>query len=487
MKNISKSGFIRGLQCMKSLYLHYYNPDLRDETSESQQHLFDTGHNVGFLAQQLFPGGIDASHGERGNYGEAISRTLSLIQDIQEVIYEAAFSYRGSLCYLDILVLEEGGWVAYEVKSSTDVKDYHIMDAAFQYYVITGSGLPLKKIFLVHVNNQYVRKGDLDLNEFFTIVPLTEDVLALQPEISVRFKAMQSMLEAVKEPEIPIGPYCTKPFACDFMGHCWREVPEYSVFNISGLGVKAFDLYEKGIIEVKDVLDDFPLSVNQRMQVIAEQRGEIFRNNEELATFKAGLVYPLYFLDFETIMPAVPFYDNCRPYQQITFQYSLDKKSTPGTGGSIEHFEFLGTPPADPRPDLIRTLVDQLGTNGTIITWNVSFERSRLNEIAIGFPEFRTKIEAITERLVDLMVPFRKKLWYMPEMKGSYSIKKVLPALESELSYGNLEIQEGGTASLIYESLYTDPDPESIRKKRADLLTYCGLDTMSMVRILEKL
>jgi len=192
-------------------------------------------------------------------------------------------------------------------------------------------------------------------------------------------------------------------------------------------------------------------------------------------------------MDFETIQLAVPRYDESRPYQQIPFQYSLHIVQTHQFTSSPVHQFFLGTPPADPRPEFIKSLLNQLGTKGSIIVWNKAFENTRLREIARDFPEYASRIEPLFDRVADLMVPFRRKQLSTPEMNGSYSLKAVLPALITDLSYSELEIQEGGSASMTYESLYSDNDPDSIAKKREDLLKYCELDTLSMVRILGRL
>jgi hypothetical protein len=444
-KTISKSSYIRGMKCQKSLWLHFFQPEDRDEISESQQNIYDTGHNVGLLAQQRYPEGIDASRGEPGKVSEAVAFTQELIASGQTVIYEAAFSDGETLCYMDILVKKNGKWQAFEVKATTSVKDYHIQDAAFQYYVITRSGLPLGDIFLVHLNNQYVRRGAIDVQLLFKPERLTDIVRSMQETIPVNLGAMQQMLLSGGMPDIAMGPHCTHPFGCDFMEFCRRD-----------------------IAEAPEIVDRQPAS----------------RDQDALDDFKATLAYPLFFFDFETIMPPVPYHDESRPYQQIPFQYSLHIVRHPGNMDLPEHFEFLGAPPADPRPALIEALLTQLGTRGSIIVWNATFEKTRLKEMARDFPQYTGPINALFDRMVDLMVPFRRKHLYTPEMNGSYSLKAVLPALVPELSYSELGIQEGGTASLTYLSFYDDTDPESASKKREDLLKYCALDTLSMVRIL---
>ncbi len=450
---ISKSSFIRGMQCPKSLWLHLNQPDERDETSDAQQQIFDTGHNVGFLAQQLFPGGIDASRGEHAQVAKAVAYTAELISNGTTVIYEAAFSDGETLCYMDILVKESDGWAAYEVKASTHVKDYQVNDVAFQYYVITRSGLPLRRISLVHVNNQYVRRGELDIKQLFTIENMTDRILPMQEAIPGRLYSLMDMLQTGMMPEISMGPQCGNPFPCDFLEFCRQSCTE---------------------------------GENEREPRPAN------RDQDALDEFLDELEYPLYFMDFETIQFAVPRYDESRPYQQIPFQYSLHiQQSTTSSAHqhiiTLSHYEFLGSPPSDPRPAFIESLLAALGENGSIIVWNQAFENTRLREIARDFPEYAARIDSLFARVADLMVPFRRKHLYTPDMNDSYSLKAVLPALVTDLSYADLEIQEGGTASIIYESLYHDDDPGSVQQKRENLLAYCKMDTLSLVRILELL
>lgn len=486
MRILSKSSFIRGVKCPKALYLHFYQPDSRDETTENQQAVFDIGHDVGHLAQQLFPGGIDASRGAPGEVEAALRYTKELIDQGQKVIYEAAFSDGETLCYMDILVKKDDLWYAYEVKASTQLKDYHIMDASFQYYVITRSGLPLSGINLVHINNQYVRRGEIDVRQLFTFKDLTAVTRNNQNEIELQLRQLQAMVESGNMPEIATGPHCNHPFGCDFAGFCYVEEDEIPLADVKGIHPdKARKLTELGIHSFSDIPSDFPFTDKEWLLAEAEMEKVEFRDQTALKEFLDDLKYPLYFLDFESIMPAVPLYDESRPYQQIPFQYSLDIKET--NNSQIVHHEFLGVPPDDPRPAFIASLVAKLGNSGSIVVYNQTFEETRLKEIARDFPEYSPKIEAIRDRMIDLMVPFRSRHLYHHAMKGSYSIKQVLPALVPELSYEYLEIHEGGTASLTYQSLYEDPDPESIHTKRENLLKYCQLDTLAMVRLLEKI
>jgi CRISPR/Cas system-associated exonuclease Cas4 (RecB family) len=486
MKSISKSSFIRGIKCPKALYLHFFQQEERDESSESQQNIFNIGHNAGELAQQLFPGGIDASRGEPGDVQAALEYTRELIIEGQEVIYEAAFSDGETLCYIDILVKKGEQWFAYEVKASTQLKDYHMMDVSFQYYVITCSGLPLSGISLVHINNQYVRRGELDVWQLFSFENLTVIAEENRSKIKEQLMQLQQMIESGTMPEIKTGSHCHQPFSCDFAGFCHQDEPVFLLSDIKGINkTKALDLHNQGIKTFADIPEHFPFTGKEWQLAEAEMEQKEIRNLLALENFTARLEYPLYFMDFETIMPAIPLHNETRPYQQIPFQFSLHIQEV--TDGPVSHFEYLGTPPEDPRERFISELLWYIGSTGSILVYNQAFEVLRLREIARDLPAYAEKINLLFGRIVDLMSPFRSRQLYHPDMKGSYSIKKVLPALVPELSYNDLEISEGGTASLTYMSLYEDTDLQSVSVKRENLLRYCELDTLAMVKLLEKM
>jgi hypothetical protein len=450
MPVISKSSFIRGLKCPKSLWLHIHLPDEKDEVSYAQQKIFDNGNNIGKLAQQLFPGGIDASRGEPANYTGNIAYTRHLMKNGCEAIYEAAFGDENTLCYLDILARVDGDWQGFEVKATAKVKEYHLNDTGFQYYTIRRSGTTLKEISVVHLNNQYIRRGELDIPAMFSPVPVTRAIRKRQKSISEKLREFQQMLLTEETPGIPMGNHCYSPYPCDYINFCLKSLPPQP----PPLNLK-------------------PSTLNQPAQ----------RNQKALEEFLAKLEYPLFFMDFETFMPAVPYYQENRPYQKIPFQYSLHKVERPGTDAL--HFNFLADPPDDPRPAFIRSLLNQLGSSGTILVWNQTFEKGVLSELGRDFPEFNTEIQRLMPRVSDLMIPFKKKHLYTPEMNGSYSLKSVVPALVPELSYKMLEINDGGMASSAYEKLVTETDAGQIATIRKNLLDYCGLDTWSMVKILD--
>jgi hypothetical protein len=485
---LSKSTYIRGLQCEKSLYLYKHNYKLKDGISNQLQSIFNQGNNVGVLSQQLFPNGVDASPSNHFKIQESVQKTKEFIENGESVIYEATFQFNGVIVALDILVKDNDGWKAYEVKSSTSISETYINDTSIQYYTITNSGIELKDISIVYINNQYLKKGEIDINELFNIESVLERVIDVVPTIPNQIESFKKLIAQEAEPVVDIGIHCSTPYGCDFMGHCWKHIPDYSIFNISRLtSSKKFDLYQNGIINFDQIdLRKVPLNDNQQMQVLSELEQKTYVDKHEIQHFVKNLQYPIYYLDFETMTSAVPIYDNSKPYQQLVFQYSLHIQTE---NRVLKHREYLAepSPDIDPRINFIKQLINDCGKSGDILVYNIGFERGKLNELISIFPIYTFEITNIIGRMKDLMIPFQKKWYYTPEMKGSYSIKYVLPALVPELSYQDLEIKEGGTASSIYTQMVSGEYEGDIEKTKKDLLEYCKLDTYAMVRILDKL
>lgn len=482
---LTKSSFIRGTQCIKSLYLNKHHRNLKDEISASQQAIFDQGSDVGVLAQQLFPNGVDCSPDSFYNVQQGVERTKHALENGETVIYEAAFEFDELLVLLDILVKTPEGWKAFEVKSSTSVSETHQIDATVQYYCITNAGIELSDISIVYINNQYTRQGPIDVHQLFTVESVHDAVQQILPNIPDALSSFKDILSQSDVPQMDIGIHCTSPYPCDFMGHCWKHIPDQSIFNIARLkGDKKFELYGQGILRYEDIPTGF-LNEKQQMQVDCALNGETVINQEAISDFINRLEYPIYHLDFETINTAVPLFDGSRPYQQIPFQYSLHIEHADGT---VNHHEYLSeTNGGDPRTGFINQLLRDIGNQGTVLVYNESFEKGVLNNLATFFPEHADEIRGIISRIDDLMIPFRNRWYYSPDMQGSYSIKYVLPALVQDLSYADLNIQEGGTASSTFVAMLQGTFKGDVEQTRIDLLDYCKLDTLAMVRILEVL
>jgi hypothetical protein len=482
---LSKSTFLKGCQCEKALYLNKHRPDLKDDRTQSQQAVFDRGTTVGEFAQQLFAGGVDVSPEFYYDYAPSVALTKHLIESGTEVIYEAAFQHDGVLAAIDILVKENGAWKGYEVKGSASVKEVNILDASLQYHVITQSGIDLKDISIIYLNNKYVRRGELDVKQLFTIESILEDVLERQKAIPEQILRLKQVLTLPETPSVDIGEHCFDPYGCDFVGHCWQHIPHPSVFDIAKLQMKrATELYRQGIVRFADITEEIDLSPGQRLQVTAHLGETVHIDIIGLRSFLSALTYPMYFLDFETFWPGIPLYDNSRPFQHIPFQYSLHYKKNPE--GDLRHTEFLATPDGDPRLAFIENLLGKTRMPGAILTYNQNFEIQRLKELGRDFPQYAGELNERISRVRDLMVPFRGQLYYHPAMEGSFSLKAVLPAVVPEMNYDHLSIAAGDDASLAFEQMIYDltANHEEIRK---DLLEYCKMDTLAMVRILEKL
>ncbi len=482
MPRLSKSQFIRGLQCYKSLWLYQNKPELREEPDAAKQAVFDSGTEVGKLAQKLFPEGTEI-HFAPDRIAENIQRTAELLDAGIETIYEAAFRFNDVLVLVDILHKDARGWHIYEVKSSTEMKEVHVNDVAIQYYVLTGCGLAIESASVIHINNQYIRQGDLDIQELFVIADVTEDILSCQDYIRDELSSMKEMLQD-HMPEIDIGTHCSSPYDCDFHNHCWQHIPKPSVFDLTRLwGSRKFELYYKGVLAFEDIPDEYRLSPAQIMQIQAEHDNRRFINERNIAAFLDTFTEPIGFLDFETYQEPVPDFNNQRPYQQIPFQYSLHIIEN----GELIHFEYLAPAGIDPRREFIERLIEVTERCSTILVYNQGFENGRMRELAGLYPEYACDIAAIIARVVDLMKPFQAKDYYTKEMKGSYSIKKVLPALVPELGYDDLEISNGGMAMQAFANLQHMDDETEIACLRANLLKYCEMDTLAMVKIWEHL
>jgi Domain of unknown function(DUF2779) len=479
---LSKSLFIRGRQCHKSLWLQKHCLELKDEMSESQEATFATGFAVGDLAKELFPGGVEVPY-DGLSHDAQVERTRDLIAKGTETIYEATFLHDGIFVKADILHLGMRGWELYEVKASTGVKDYHVYDAALQAHVMKGAGIEPVRISIVHVNNSYVRHGDLDIRQLFTLADITAQVEELQPFIVEEIIAQRAML-ANDIPAVDIGPHCDDPYECDFSGNCWSHIPEDSVFDLRGRGADRLALYRQGLIRQSDIPLEM-LNDTQRFQVESTltQRDSIDR--EGVREFFDSLWHPICFLDFETFMDPIPPFDGTWPYQQIPFQFSLHIQRAPGR--EIEHHGFLGGAGRDPRPDLLKKLLWLIPEGACVIAWNQSFEIRVLRGLTEMFPAHRDRIERMIANFRDLMVPFRNRSIYLWQAKGSYSIKEILPVFVPELSYEGLEIADGGAAMDAWHVMNSVSDPAELARVRAALWEYCKLDTLAMVRILERM
>jgi hypothetical protein len=483
---LSKSQYIRGLQCQKSLWLYKNKPELRDKADTQRESLFEKGYQVGDLAKELFPGGVEIAY-DSSNFNGMVQKTKELMAKGSEVIYEASFKEDAIFVMADILVKNGDAWDIYEVKASTHIKEYHINDTAIQWYVLSQT-LKLNRAYVIHINNKYLREGELNIEQLFTIDDVTEKVLEKQDNIELQLREMEEILQG-NIPDIDIGLHCFDPHECDFVSHCWQHIPkENSVFDISYAMGKQWKLYDQGILSIDDIPDDFHLGKNAKLQVEHYKSGEIKIDKPKIKEFLETIKYPINFFDFETFQNAIPRFDKQRPYAQMPFQYSLHILHE---DGRLEHKEFLGDENSDPRRPLAQQMLQDITPTGSIIAFNQSFEITQIKNLALVYSDISDELLALNERFVDLAHPFQYKHYYHPNFKGKYSIKVVLPTLfpdDDELDYKKLgSIQNGGDAMDTFANLYLLKDKSKLEDIKRDLLAYCRLDTLAMVRIWEKL
>ncbi|MFC1988967.1 DUF2779 domain-containing protein [Chloroflexota bacterium] len=480
-KLLSKTKYITGLQCPRLIWIEIHEPGKIPETDPVTQYVFDQGHLVGELAKRLFPDGIDIPTEDfMGN----ISTTRELLKE-RKPLFEAGILAGKLYSRVDILSpAGEEGWDIVEVKSSTSVKDVHINDVAFQRYCCNQSGLNIRKCYLALINNRYVKDREIDPEGLFNIHDVTDKMEEAGVGIQDKIDGILEVINQKTCPEMTIGPHCRDPYECQ-LTDCWDSLPEHNIFSLYYGGKKAFEMYNSGIVTVGEIPADYKLNNKQRIQQACVASGEPHIDREAIHGFLSSLEYPLYYLDFETIGPAVPLFDGIRPYQNIPFQFSLhvvkDEFSQP------EHFSFLAGGTNDPRPTLLAELKKAIGNEGSIIAYNKGFEEGILRDLAPAFPEYSDWIEQVCSRLVDLLVPFRNFDYYNPAQKGSASLKAVLPAITGR-GYEDLDISDGQVASVTFLAATYGDMPEAERTQiMENLEKYCGRDTEGMIWIVDKL
>lgn len=478
---LSKSRYTAGLQCHKLLWWRVHEPEAPELTPGRElQARFDQGSRVGAAARDYVPGGvlIDLPYDQMK---EKVAATRRALDSGARVVYEASFFADRVFAAVDILERRDGGVGLIEVKSSTKLKDEHIPDAAIQAHVLRQSGLRVTRAEVMHLNRACVHP---DLRDLFVRADVTAEVEGLLPGVPSTIATQLAMLGGPL-PQVPIGEHCTTPYPCPFMARCWPRLPQHHVSTLYYVGRKAADLVARGyetIDQLPPGLMPNPAADRQRRSVLANRL--IVEGDLEHAL--EGFEPPLAFLDFETVQPAIPLWNGCRPYDQIPAQFSCHAQRANGT---IAHHEWLADGPGDPRPEIAPRIVAACRGARTVVAYNMDFERRGIEILAAAVPELRAELADIAERLADPLPVVRDHI-YHPAFGGSFSLKKVLPALVPGLGYEDLEIAGGTSASLELERLMFDGGslaPGEKERLRAALSDYCALDTRGLVALLERI
>ncbi len=488
MRNLSKSKLLAFIQCQKRLWLEVHRPTLA-QVSAATQASFEVGYQVGDIARRLYdPDGkgqlIDA---QAEGFEAAFSRSTALLTSSQP-IFEAGFSAGGALAFADVMLPTpqhgKPGWRMIEVKSSTSVKDYHRDDAAVQAFVARNAGVPLVSLALAHIDSSWVYPGGEDYQGLLLENDLTDEVFAREAEVKAWIADAQAIVGRNSEPEIMTGRQCGKPFECGFLDYCRSQEPQadYPVSWLPRVQAKALKslIEDERVTDMRDVPDEL-LNERQRRVKSSTLSGEAYFDGPSAAADLATHELPAYFLDFETIQFVVPIWKGTRPYQQIPFQFSVHCLSDTG---KLEHQSFIDLTGNDPSQKFAESLIAACGESGPVFVYNAGFETARIRELGDRFPTLKPSLLAINERVVDLLRVAEQR-YYHPSQKGSWSIKKVLPAVAPDLRYDALDgVQDGGMAmNAFHEAIASGTASERKTEIEQQLIEYCGLDTYAMVRL----
>ncbi|MSU54614.1 MAG: DUF2779 domain-containing protein [Candidatus Staskawiczbacteria bacterium] len=485
---LTKTDYILWRECKKNIWLKIHKPEVYDtqELSEFEKQIIETGNEVELVARKLFPKGFLVE----GRSLEDQKTTQDLLVAKKEIIFQPIFVKDDFLAAVDILELNtDGSYNIYEVKSTTDVdKKNHYHDLAFQVNLLEKFDLEIKKASVIHLNSEYIRHGEIEINKLFHTEDVTEHVKEILWTVG---QEMVFSLKYVVDEDEPRGQcdcvYKGRSNHCSTFKYSNPKVPAYGVHDISRIGAskaRLQELIDVGIFELKDVPEETfnKLSAPQQNQIIAYVKDAILQDKLNIKRELDAIVFPLYFLDYETFPCAIPRFDGFSPYQQIPFQYSLYILDS--FNGELKHFEFLFSKKEDPSLEFVKSLQKDIGENGTIVVWNKKFECKINEELGERLPDYKLFIEQANARVYDLMDIFGKQFYVHKDFKGKISIKNVLPVLVPSLSYKDLEIKEGGTASQRWNEIWlgnvSESEKENIIK---NLKTYCGLDTYAMYAI----
>jgi hypothetical protein len=483
---LSKSRFLSGLQCHKRLFLECHVPDLVPLPDPFTQSVFDTGTAVGALARERFPQGLLVSEDYR-HHGEAEETTQKALADPSiPAIYEAAFTWNDVRIRADVLVRVAGNlFDLVEVKSTTRVKREHPWDLAVQLAVLESAGVSIRRTELMHLDRHYVYPGGAyDLTRLFARVDITEGARALRADVLRSLDRMRAMLWSLESPAIEVGAHCEIPHTCPFFEHCHDGLPGDPLLQLPKAGRKLrARVAAAGIEDFDDIPLDFRgLTLHQRRALEAIRTGERFCD-PTIRDVLASVVFPVHFIDFETISPALPLHPGTRPYDTIPVQWS---DHTLQHDGTLQHREYLHDGSGDPRRDFANSLLGTLGGEGTVVVYS-NFEEHRLADLAEWLPDLTGEISSVRPRLLDLLAAVRSHV-YDRAFKGSFSLKSVLPALVPALGYDDLAISDGGLASLaFFELAAPQTSPERRAALREQLLAYCSRDTEALVRLFQLL
>ncbi|MGC9164040.1 MAG: DUF2779 domain-containing protein, partial [Thiomonas sp.] len=484
-RTLSKSKLMAFRQCPRRLWLEVHAPERKQDSAQTQSS-YRAGLSVGDIARRLYDPQQQGTLIDLDTLGfPAVFDATAQAMRQRWPIFEAAFSAGGGLALADVLLpVGDCAWRMIEVKSSTSVKDPQREDLAVQSYIVSQAGVQLAGTAIAHIDASWVYPGGGDYTGLLTEVDLTDEMRERMCEVPQWINQAQAVVDAAQMPCVKTGAQCNDPYPCGFYAYCYSLEPkvEYPIQWLPRFPAQRW--VDQGVADLRDLPDEALNPLQQRVRDCT-LRGEVFFDREGAAADLARYPLPAVFLDFETIQFAVPIWAGTRPYQQIPFQYSVHRLDT---DRQLTHSEFLDLSGQDPSRAFAERLIRDCGTQEPVFVYNAAFEKTRLRELAERFPDLAGALQAIADRVVDLL-PIARQRYYHPAQQGSWSIKAVLPAAVPELSYAALDgVQDGsGAQEAFLEAIAPDTDPRRKAELEKQLLAYCALDTYAMVRLWEVL
>ena len=479
-RRLSKSKLLSAWQCPKRLYLEIHQPGSAgvDETARDRM---AAGQAVGVLARELLGGGEGTLIPFAGGLAHALRKSTRLARSTSAgPLFEATFEYQGVLVRVDALMPVESGWELVEVKAATSPEPYHFFDCAIQDWVLRGAGLTPARVVLAYVDATFEYPGNREYSGMLKQLDVRENIRDLRDDVSRVVRSARQAL-AGPEPQIAVGKQCFAPFRCPFVEHCWPADADgrHSLFDLPRADKsKLGDWVARGFRQLADLPSDELTDKQRRVQrVAASGRPEIL---PAIGAAMRALGYPRYYLDFESLAPAIPRFVGMRPYHALPFQWSCHFEAA---AGELEHAEFLDLGGKPPFRRLAESLLRALGKAGPVLVYS-PYESTMIRRLEALFPDLSASLAALRARLVDLK-PLVEAGFYHPMMRGSWSIKALLPHVDGDLDYQQLdEIQDGMAASSAYlEAVNPDTSAARIVEIDRQLREYCRLDTLAMVRV----